>query len=206
MDGWLSTGFSYFLYHHRIFAWLDVTHLVCPLFMFSLHLCQEATSHHLHPSVPLPALRTSPAVWTLPGFIDGVWSPQLLGSVRAAAVVCGLWAGGGVPGLETGTVRRVETEVDDRWDQVLGIPWLWFRRWAPDCHFWWGRLLWDCRCCCRRCRGGGSTTRCWGCLTLLWFIWFVRFIRLIRFGGSLDEIQKSSFTLFLFSILRFWTL
>lgn len=186
-----------------IFAPPDVAHLVCSPLMFCFHLCQEATSHHLHSSVPLPTLRTSPAVWTLPGFIYGVRSPQFFGPVWAAAVVCGLWAGGGVSGLETDTVRGVETEAHVMCDQVLAIPRLWFRRWAPDCHLWRGGLLWDRRGCSRGCR---RTTGCWSCLTFLWLIWFVRFIRLIGFGGSLDEIQKSSFTLLLFSILRFWAL
>lgn len=188
-----------------ICAWMDGfltclhTHLVCSPLMFSLHLCQEATSNHLHPSVPLPTLRTSPSIWTLPGFIYRVWSPQFLRAIRAAAVVCGLWTGGGVSALGQEPLGGVKTEMQVRWDEELPIPGLWFRRWAPDGHLWGRGLFWEGRCCSR---GWRCTTGCGSCLAFLWLIWF---IRLIRFGGSLDEIQKSSFFLLL-SVLRFCTL
>lgn len=72
-------------------------HLVRSPLLLGLHLGQEATAHHLQARVPPASLRAPPAVRTLPGFVDGVGRPQLLGAVGAAAVVGGLRAAGGVP-------------------------------------------------------------------------------------------------------------
>lgn len=79
---------------------------MCSPLLLGLHLCEEAAAHHLHPLVPPASLRAAPAVRTLPGLVHGVWRPQLIRAVGAAAVVCWLGAAGGVSAGRTGIIRE----------------------------------------------------------------------------------------------------
>ena len=82
-------------------------HLVGSPLLLGLHLRQQAAAHHLHPGVAPAPQGAGPAVRPpLPGLVHGVGGAQLLGAVRAAAVVRVLGAGGGVPGLPGGWGRR----------------------------------------------------------------------------------------------------
>lgn len=87
-------------------VWITPPYLVRSPLLLGFHFCQEAAAHHLQPRVPPSSLRTAPAVWPLPGLIYGVWRPQLLWTVRAAAVVRVLRAAGGISAVKTGVISE----------------------------------------------------------------------------------------------------
>lgn len=101
------------------------THLVRSPLLLGFHFSQKAASNHLHPRVPPASLRTAPAIWALPGLIYGVWRPRLFWTVRAAAVVCGLWAAGSISVVkETGDhYKRAESDyfIFQRKKSLLGL-------------------------------------------------------------------------------------